>query len=448
MEKIQIFNTQKRAKEEFVPIKSNEVGIYVCGVTVYDFCHIGHGRAYVVFDTIRRFLEYVGYKVKYVQNFTDIDDKIINRSKETGAKWDELSSNFIKEYYTDMDALNIKRADIYPKATEHIKEMHDLITILINKGIAYEVEGDVYFSITDFPEYGALSGRVLEDMQAGARIEVDARKKHPMDFALWKKADKSEPGWDSPWGYGRPGWHIECSAMSSKYLGQPFDIHGGGADLTFPHHENELAQSKAAYDKDFAKYWMHNGFVNIDKQKMSKSLNNFFTIRDVLNDYSPEVLRLFYLMTQYRKPINYSLDQLEDATKAYERIVNALNLDNTSDQNNSAKLDEFKNKYITNMSDDFNTAGAIGVLFDLVRYINSEKDSQGQELLKELCDVLGIKIVAKETSIPQDIIELAEQRKEAKANKDWNTADSIRDKVTQMGYIIKDTKEGFTIEKV
>lgn len=448
MKTIQIYNTQKRTKEDFKPIKENEVGIYVCGVTVYDFCHIGHGRAYVVFDTIRRFLEYAGYKVKYVQNFTDIDDKIINRSKETGTEWDKLSSKFINEYYTDMDALNIKRADIYPKATEHIKEMHDLITILMNKGIAYEIEGDVYFSITDFPEYGQLSGRILEDMQAGARIEVDKRKKHPMDFALWKKAETDDPGWDSPWGHGRPGWHIECSAMSSKYLGQPFDIHGGGADLTFPHHENELAQSKAAYNKDFAKYWMHNGFVNIDKQKMSKSLNNFFTIRDVLGDYSPEVLRLFYLMTQYRKPINYSLDQLKDATKAYERIVNALNIDNTSDKKNADKLGEFRDKFITSMSDDFNTAGALGTLFDLVRYINSEKDSKAQDLLKELCDVLGIKIVTKKNDIPQEVVNLATQRKQAKADKDWSTADSIRDKVTQMGYMIKDTKDGFTIEKV
>lgn len=447
MKEISLYNTSKRKKEKFNSIKEQQVGMYVCGVTVYDKCHIGHGRAYTVFDTIRRFLEYVGYNVNYVQNFTDVDDKIIKKANETGKDYLKVSEENIAEYFNDMDSLNIKRATVYPKATEHISEMINMISGLIEKGNAYETDGDVYFSIKSFSEYGKLSGRDVDEMRAGARVDVNSKKKHPMDFVLWKASKVGEPSWDSPWGKGRPGWHIECSAMSEKYLGEQFDIHGGGADLIFPHHENEVAQSEASHGKDFVKYWMHNGFVNIDKEKMSKSLGNFFTIRDVLNDYSPEVLRLFYLMTHYRKPINYSLDQLDDAVKAYSRLSNAYFLKETVNKiENKGQLDAIKEKFLNSMSDDFNTAGALGVAFELVKIINSSQNSLAQILLKELVeDILGIKMIEPEGStedVGSDVLSLLEERTQARLDKNWVRADELKSELMEMGYVVKDLPGG------
>ncbi|HAR62746.1 MAG: cysteine--tRNA ligase [Candidatus Margulisiibacteriota bacterium] len=443
-----IYNTLKGKKEEFVPATPPRVSMYVCGVTVYDYCHIGHGRAYTVFDTIRRFLEYTGYNVIYIQNFTDIDDKIIKRAKELQSQWQEISTKFIDEYFVDMDSLNIQRATSYPKATEHIEDMIAMITTLVNKHYAYEIEGSVYFSVRSFPEYGKLSGRNLEDMQAGARVEVDTRKQHPMDFALWKKAADDEPGWASPWGKGRPGWHIECSAMSIKYLGPTFDIHGGGADLIFPHHENEIAQTEACSGKPFARYWVHNGFVNINKEKMSKSLGNFFTIREVLNDYKPEELRLFYLMTHYRKPINYSIEYLDDAKKALERLYNALYLKGTSPKGNN-ELTTIEKSFDEAMSDDFNTAQALGVLFELAKYINKALDTDAQLLLKKLGNILGILYQAKEENgiLEKDIHILIEERNAARKNKNFARADEIRIALEKQGIILEDTPQGVRWKK-
>jgi cysteinyl-tRNA synthetase len=443
---LQVYNTLSRTKEPFKPHEPNKVKMYVCGVTVYDYCHLGHARAYIVFDMIRRYLEYRKYAVTYIQNFTDIDDKIIRRANETKTSYLDVTEKFIAEYYQDFDALGIKRADMYPKATEHIGEIIAVIEALIAKGKAYAVQGDVYYDVSTFPEYGKLSGRKLDDNEAGARVAVDDIKKNPLDFALWKSAKPDEPSWDSPWGKGRPGWHIECSAMSMKHLGETFDIHGGGQDLVFPHHENEIAQSEGATGKPYVKYWLHNGFVNIDNAKMSKSLGNFFTIRDILKKYDPEVLRFFVLTTHYRSPINFSEEQLIEAKKGLEKLYVAI-YENKEEKNDS--LQNYADEFVKYMDDDFNSAGAIGVLFTLATHANREKSSAAAALLKQLGGVLGLLQAEKKTeSLDAEIETLIEQRIQAKKNKDFATADKIRNDLLERGIALKDTPQGTTWSKI
>jgi cysteinyl-tRNA synthetase len=379
---LRVYNTLSGKKEEFKPLNPPKVGMYACGVTVYDYCHIGHARAAVAFDVIARYMRYSGYDVTYVRNYTDIDDKIINRSNEQNVDWKELAETFIEAHDTDMEALGVQRANVEPRATTYITQIIDTVKALVEKGFAYEVEGDVYFEVDMFEDYGKLSKRNLEDLKAGARVDVDDRKRNPLDFALWKSSKPDEPWWDSPWGKGRPGWHIECSAMSAAILGQPFDIHGGGKDLIFPHHENETAQSEAAFGKEFVRYWLHNGFVNIDSEKMSKSLGNFFTIREVLEKYRPEVVRFFLLSTHYRSPLDFSDRALEEADLRLSKFANLLvrmvrigKKDRDLNQREKDILNKINNEiesaFIKNMDDDFNTAGAIGHLFKTLPLINS-----------------------------------------------------------------------------
>ncbi|MEK7196161.1 MAG: cysteine--tRNA ligase, partial [Nitrospirota bacterium] len=370
---MRIYNTLAGEKEDFIPLVKDRVNMYVCGVTVYDNCHIGHARSAIVFDVIQRYLKYKGFNVKFVRNFTDIDDKIINRAKKEGIPWNEVARKYTEEFYNDMDSLGVARADIEPKATEHIKEIIDIVKGLIDKGYAYEKDGSIYFEVNKFHEYGKLSKRDKEDMIAGARVEVDVRKKDPMDFALWKASKEGEPFWESPWGKGRPGWHIECTAMSIKHLAESFDIHGGGADLIFPHHENEIAQSEAFTGKPFVKYWVHNGFITIDKEKMSKSLGNFFTIKEVLDRYDPEVVRFFLLSTHYRSPIEFSDEQLKEAEVSIDRYYTTLiriadfpGKGDVKDKTSGIEkpfegvVNSFKEKFQAAMDDDFNTALALG----------------------------------------------------------------------------------------
>src|SRR4030043_2128518 len=396
---MKIYNTLTGRKEEFLPLIPEKVKMYACGVTVYDHCHIGHSRYAVVFDVISRYLKYKGFDVKYVRNFTDIDDKIINKAKQEGIAWDAVAKKYTDEYYKDMDRLGVGRADVEPKATEHMKEITDIVKGLIDKGYAYEVNGNVYFAVEKFSEYGKLSRRDKEDMMAGARVEIDERKKNPLDFALWKKSKEGEPSWESPWGYGRPGWHIECTAMSIKHLGESFDIHGGGADLLFPHHENEIAQSETFTGKPFAKYWIHNGFITIDKEKMSKSLGNFFTIKEVLDKFDPEVVRFFLLSTHYRSPIEFSDDQLREAESSLDRyyttivrindflgtLIVSTSLEKKDggkeEFSNAGKIFEelllsFREKFEEAMDDDFNTALALGHIFELIREANRFLDNR------------------------------------------------------------------------
>ncbi len=444
---LKVYNTLSRKKEEFISIKDKEVSIYVCGVTVYDLCHIGHARAYVVFDIVRRMFEYIGYKVKYIQNFTDVDDKILNRAKEKNIDPLVLSSNMIDEYFIDMDALNIKRADNYPKVTEHISQIINFIKELEAKDIAYESQGDVYFDISKYKEYGEFSCRNLEDMQAGARVDINKNKKNPFDFVLWKGDENSDLNWESPWSQGRPGWHIECSVMSKEYLGDTFDIHGGGQDLVFPHHQNEIAQTESLTGKKMANYWMHNGFVRIDNEKMSKSLNNFFTVREVLRKYSPMDIRLFFLMTQYRMPINYSDKELDQSRTAGDRIRKAIQVETISDNNDYSDL---KEKFIQAIEDDFNTAKTLAIVFSLVKEVNKSKSSNALSLLKEFLNVLGLNYLSEETkqeNAPAEVVELAKQRWEAKTNKDWGEADKLRASISELGYIVKDSKDGYDLIK-
>ncbi|HWR96994.1 MAG TPA: cysteine--tRNA ligase [Candidatus Methanoperedens sp.] len=376
---LRIFNTLTGRKEEFAPLSPPRVGMYVCGVTVYDLCHLGHGRGALVFDVVRRYLEHAGYRVTYVRNFTDIDDKIIKRAAERGVPWRELAETYIHEYVVDMTALGVRPADIEPKATDHVPEIIALVADLVAKGKAYAVDGDVYFRVKAFPTYGELGHRDLEEMLAGARVEVDERKQDPMDFALWKSSKPGEPTWESPWGPGRPGWHIECSAMAMKHLGASVDIHGGGKDLAFPHHENEIAQSEAATGAPFARVWMHNGFVNVNQEKMSKSLGNFFTIRDVLRKFDAEALRFFLLGTHYRSPIDFSDQQLEDATRTLDRIYRLIEeagallagaAAGPRDPEAAAAVAGLDARFAEAMDDDFNTAGAIGELFKAARAVS------------------------------------------------------------------------------
>ena len=465
---MKIYNSMTKKKEEFVPVKEGEAKIYACGPTVYNYFHIGNARPFIVFDTLRRYLEYRGYKVTFVQNFTDIDDKMIKEANRLGITVKELGERFIDEYFKDAKGLNIKPATVHPKATEHMKEIINLISKLIENGHAYIAEnGDVYYDVESFKDYGKLSGQNLEDLSMGAgfdarkekRLDATEIKKNPMDFALWKAKKEGEPYWESPFSQGRPGWHIECSAMSQKYLGDTFDIHGGGMDLKFPHHESEIAQSEGASGKPFAKYWMHNGYININGTKMSKSLGNFFTVRDISKEFDLIVVRLFMLSAHYRNPINFSKELIMQAKSGYERIMNCrenLKFVAEKGEKGSEKIDlnAYKDKFIAAMDDDLNTADAIGVIFELVKDANTlfaeggdaDEAKKTLKLLDELLDVLGL-LKKEEDDIPEEIKKLAEQRANARKEKNWALADELRDKITAMGYALKDTPQGVKITK-
>ena len=455
---LKIYNSLTRTKQEFKPITPGKIGMYVCGVTVYDLCHIGHARTFVNFDVIVRYLRYAGYEVKYVRNITDIDDKIIKRANERGISAHDLAEQFIVEMHKDFDALNIKRPDIEPKATDNITEIVNFVQKLIDNQHAYVAEsGDVLFDINSFKEYGKLSGQKLDELQAGARIEVEKTKHNPLDFVLWKMSKPGEPSWESPWGAGRPGWHIECSAMNNKYLGKEFDIHGGGSDLIFPHHENEIAQSCCANKTPYVHYWMHSGMVMINEEKMSKSLNNFFTIRDVLETYDAETIRFFLLSGQYRSPLNYSQENLDKARAALNRLYTTLR--DTQAVAPDSTEDEYTAKFKEYMDDDFNTPGAISVLFDLAKQINKESGETAQKLagrLKQLASVLGIleqdpnKFLttgAKDDDVEQ-IEALIKQRNEARKQKNWALADEARDKLKQMHIELEDGPQGTVWHRV
>lgn len=456
---LQIHNTITREKEDFKPITEGKIGMYVCGVTVYDLCHIGHARTFVNFDMIVRYLRYSGYDVTYVRNITDIDDKIIKRANEKNMSAKELAEKFIAEMYVDFDKLNIKRPDIEPRATEHMNEIIEMTQRLIDRNHAYVADnGDVMFSIDSFSKYGRLSGQKLEELNAGARVEVEQSKRNPFDFVLWKMSKEGEPYWDSPWGKGRPGWHIECSAMNQKILGTKFDIHGGGSDLIFPHHENEIAQSCCAHDTTYVNYWMHSGMVMIDHEKMSKSLNNFFTIREVLEHYDAETIRFFLLSGQYRSPLNYSQENLEQARAALSRLYTALRGIKGYKEHKYTGESEFITRFKTFMDDDFNTPGAMSVLFDLAKEINRSSGDEALNLaaqLYELGDILGILYQEPETFLQggsaasaddevATIEALIEERKQARARKDFAAADAARNKLTEMGIVLEDGPNGTT----
>lgn len=454
---LKIYNTLKREKEEFKPIHPDHVGMYVCGVTVYDLCHFGHGRTFVSFDVIARYLRYLGYNLRYVRNITDVDDKIIKRSFENNETCDQLVDRMIIEMHKDFDALNILRPDVEPCATQHIPEIIAIVEKLLAKGHAYVAEdGDVMFNVESFQKYGALSRQNLEQLQAGARVEIKSVKRNPMDFVLWKMSKENEPSWDSPWGKGRPGWHIECSAMNSKELGNHFDIHGGGSDLMFPHHENEIAQSCCAHGDDYVNYWLHTGMLTINEEKMSKSLNNFFTIRDILNKYDCESVRYFFLTAQYRSLLDYSEENIGLARKALERLYTALR---GCDWNvELVENDQYVTAFKESMDDDFNTPGALAVLFELAREINklkAENQVEANKLaarLKQLAGVLGLLEQDPETFLQGDanndevaeIEALIKQRNEARASKNWAVADEARNKLTAMGIVLEDGANGTT----
>ena len=466
---MQIYNSLTRKKEEFKPIHEGKVGIYACGPTVYNYFHIGNARPFITFDVLRRQLEREGYQVTFVQNFTDIDDKMIRRANEEGITVKELADRFIAEYYVDAGALGIRPATVHPKATEHIAEIIQLITRLIENGHAYATpSGDVYYRVSAFPGYGKLSGQNMEDREMGAseRLNVETDKEAPEDFALWKAQKPGEPAWDSPWGKGRPGWHIECSAMSMKYLGETFDIHCGGKDLLFPHHENEIAQSEGATGKKYVNYWMHNGFINVDNQKMSKSLNNFFTVRDIAKEYDLEAVRLFMLSAHYRSPINFSRDQIEAANASLNRLYTARNslkfqIENGEDRPMNAeeeafagRLKAYEKRFDEAMDDDMNTADALGAVFELVRDANvtiqqgasREAAKAALKSLEAICDVLGL-LSRKENELPEEIAALVQERAEARKNKDWARSDELRNRIISAGYILEDTKQGQKVRK-
>lgn len=460
---MKIFNTMSRRKEEFVPVDPNEVKIYACGPTVYNFIHIGNARPLCVFDVLRRYLEYRGYNVKFVQNFTDVDDKIIKRANEENSTFEEISEKYIKEFWTDAHGLNFKDATVHPKATENIDEIIDIIKTLEEKGYAYAVDGDVYYRTLKFKDYGKLSHQPIDDLQSGARIAVGDKKEDPLDFALWKAAKEGEPYWDSPWGKGRPGWHIECSAMNRRFLGKTIDIHCGGQDLIFPHHENEIAQSEAANGCMFSKYWMHNGYINVDNVKMSKSLGNFKTVREIAEAYGYEVIRYFLISSHYRSPINYNLEIIEQCKSALERLYNCresldfaiknAKTDIADDEEIIALINSRKEQFINSMDDDLNTADGIAAVFDLVSDINTKiinKDvsknvcQKAADMFDELTGVLGLVYNRKSNDINDDIEKLIEERQQARANKDWATADRIRDELKAQGITLKDTPQGVT----
>lgn len=463
---MKIFNTMTRQKEEFIPNDPKEVKIYACGPTVYNFIHIGNARPLCVFDVLRKYMEYRGYNVNFVQNFTDVDDKIIKRANEEGLTFTEVSEKYIKEFWTDAHGLNFKDATTHPKATENIDEIISIIQSLEEKGYAYAVDGDVYFRTLKFDEYGKLSHQPIEDLQSGARIAVGDKKEDPLDFALWKAAKEGEPYWESPWGKGRPGWHIECSAMNRKYLGNTIDIHCGGQDLVFPHHENEIAQSECANGCTFAKYWMHNGYINVDNVKMSKSLGNFKTVREIAQVYGYEVIRYFLISSHYRSPINYSLDIIEQCKSALERLYTCREslefaIKNASEDvaDNQEILDLIvsrKEQFITAMDDDLNTADGLATIFELAKDINTKILDKSvsknvcqaaADLFDELCGVLGILYNRKSNDLDAEVEKLIEQRQEARKNKDWATADKIRDDLKAMGIVLKDTPNGVTWTK-
>ena len=465
---MKIYNSLTRKKEEFVPLEPGKVSMYVCGPTVYNYFHIGNGRTFIVFDTIRRYMEYRGYEVNFVQNFTDIDDKMINKANEENTTVKEIGDKYICEYYKDADGLNIKRATTNPRATEYISEIIDFVSGLIEKGYAYEVNGDVYFRTKKFEGYGQLIGQNLDDLQAGARINVDERKEDPMDFAIWKAQKPGEPAWECPWGLGRPGWHIECSCMAKKLLGDTIDIHAGGMDLAFPHHENEIAQSEALTGKKFANYWMHAAFLNVNNQKMSKSLNNFLTARDALKEYDADVIRFLMLSGHYRIQLNFSNDLLESAKASVERLYNAIgNLENLISEVKNEKmtdeevrylesLDAYRQRYIEKMDDDFNTADAISVLFDLIRDINSnvginsskELCEKALELIRELGLPLGILQKTTKGDLEAEIEALIAERQQARKDRNFALADKIRDDLKAKGIELLDTPQGVRWKKV
>ena len=467
---MRIYNTLTGEKEEFVPINKEEVKIYSCGPTVYNFFHIGNARPFIIFDVLRRYLEYRGYNVRFVQNFTDIDDKIINKANEENIDFYELSEKYIKEYFIDAQGLGIKPATVHPKATENIDAIISLIKMLEKNGYAYEIDGDIYFDAKKFNNYGSLSGQSIDELEMGARIKVDKRKKNPMDFVLWKSAKPGEPQWDSPWGKGRPGWHIECSAMVFKHLGETIDIHCGGKDLVFPHHENEIAQSEAATGKKYVNYWLHNGFLNIENEKMSKSKGNFFTVRDISKKYRYEVIRFFMLSAHYRSPLNFSEYLMEQSKNGLERIYNCINNleyiasdtaypeKRENDIQFFEKLKMYKDKFILAMDDDLNTADAISVIFDIVKEINTltaerkniSKDiiTESIDLLKELGDVLGILKRDFKGHLDKEIEELISKRQQARKDKNWGLADEIRDKLKNKGIILEDTPTGVKWKRV
>jgi len=479
---VEIYNTLTGQKERFTTREEGKAAIYVCGPTTYNFIHLGNARPLVFFDTVRRYLEYRGYKITYVQNFTDVDDKIINRAREEGEDPLALARKYVEEYFQDADALNVRRADVHPRVSEHIGEIVAMVEQLTRSGHAYAVEGDVYFNVRSFHGYGKLSGRTFEDMQAGARVEVDPRKQDPMDFALWKAAKAGEPAWDSPWGPGRPGWHIECSAMSQKYLGVNFDIHGGGYDLVFPHHENEIAQSEAANGQPFVRYWMHNGFITVNQEKMSKSLGNFFLVRDLLAKFPADLVRFYLLSTHYRSPLDFDDEKLVATGRGLARVKTCLRLlqeaidtggeSGTPDPALMTVLEKAHNELIGAMDDDFNTALAIGALFDLTREVNSylnqrETGAASQAALLQAMDlfqvfntVLGIfkldgtgqflleSTDASDGGLVNGLIELIISiRQNARGRKDWAVADSIRDGLKELGIVLEDTPRGVRWKK-
>ena len=468
---MKIFNSMSRQKEEFVPIQPGKVSIYACGPTVYNFIHVGNARPIILFDVLRRYFEYRGYDVTFVQNFTDVDDKIIKRANEEGITSQEVAEKYIQEYFTDAQGLGVRPATIHPKATENMQQIIDMVQTLIDKGYAYPVEnGDVYYRTLKFKGYGKLSHQPIEDLQSGARIAVGDVKENPLDFALWKAAKPGEPAWDSPWGPGRPGWHIECSAMSNRYLGKTIDIHCGGEDLQFPHHENEIAQSEAANGCEFVHYWMHNGFLNIDNRKMSKSLGNFFTVREAAEAYGYETIRLFMLSAHYRSPLNYSADILHQAQNSLDRLYSAedhlkyLAANGAEGDKNAAEaaladtFDSYRQRFDEAMDDDFNTANAISVLFELVRAINIATADENQptkagaqaclDMVHEFTDVLGLLYSRKEESLDEKVEQMIADRQAARAAKNWAEADRIRDELKARGIELKDTKQGVQWKKI
>ena len=464
---MKIYNTLTRQKEELVPINDGEVRIYACGPTVYNYIHIGNSRPICVFDTLRRYLEYRGYNVVFVQNFTDIDDKIINRANEEGSDYLKVSEKYISEYKTDANGLNVREATVHPRATENIDEIISIVSDLVEKGYAYKAEnGDVYFRTNKFSEYGKLSHQPLDDLKAGARISVGEIKEDPMDFAVWKAAKPGEPFWDSPWSKGRPGWHIECSAMARRFLGKTIDIHCGGQDLIFPHHENEIAQSECCNGVPFAHYWMHNGYINVNNEKMSKSKGNFFTVRDVAEKYGYEPIRYLMLSSHYRSPINYSIEVIEQCKASLERLYNCRDnirfmIDKSQGEMTEAEkktaegFAKYRERFIEVMEDDLNTADAISVLFELVREINTvllgevskEFVKAAGDIFAELTDVLGLVYIEKEDSLDDDIEKLIAERMQARKNKDWATADKIRDQLKAMNIVLEDTPQGIKWHK-
>ena len=465
---MKIYNTLTRQKETFIPLEENKIKMYVCGPTVYNFFHIGNARPFMIFDAFRNYMEYRGYEVTYVQNFTDVDDKIIKRANEEGISPIEVAEKYIAEYFKDADALGIKRATVHPRVTENIENIITFIEDLISKGFAYELNGDVYFNSQAYKEYGKLSKQNLEELNLGARIDVNDEKKHPIDFALWKAKKEGEIGWQSPWGEGRPGWHIECSVMSARYLGDTIDIHAGGQDLIFPHHENEIAQSEARSGKQFARYWMHNGYINVDNQKMSKSLGNFFTVRDILSEFSGQVIRFFLLSAHYRNPVNFSKELILQAKAGMERLANSkdrlvFTISHAKGQMNESELElvsaleNHRDRFIEAMDDDINTADAISIIFELARFSNTnvtensslEWAEKNLSLFNELTGVLNI-IKAEDTDSNdnEQIEKLIKDRVEAKKNKDFALADAIRDELKSMGIEIEDTRQGTKWKKV